>query len=149
MRKALWLALVTATLVWSCSGGRLVEVEPAVQPEAEAGVAVGVAANTPVDKRLAQFEETYVLLACRANINYDAMASMGMIIEPWDQMQRDAEDKSTSLEPYLDILRRNGYENLAAFKAALTSIDEANKGWWDELTGRLFEIVQDCKKTAP
>ncbi len=149
MRRAFWKIFIAVILISSCSGGRIIEPEPVVQPETEPEIDPRLVSNDPFDRRLKQFEDTYTLLVCRANMNYDAMASMGMVIEPWNQMHKYAEEKSTSLDPYLDILRRNGYENLESFEAARTTIDEARRGWWDGLTGSLFDILEGCNKPAP
>jgi hypothetical protein len=143
------MAVVAATFVWSCSGGRIIEPEPVVEPAAESEIDPRLVSNDPFEKRLVQFEAAYAELVCCANMNYDAMASMGMVVEPWDQMQEYAKEKSTSLDPYLDILKRNGYADLAAFEAARVRIDGARRGWWGGLTGQLFDILEDCHKPAP
>ncbi len=149
MQKALWMAVVAATLVWNCSGGRIIEPEPVVETAAEPEIDPRLVSNDPLEKHLVQFEGAYRELVCRANLNYDAMASMGMIVEPWDQMKTFDQEKSTSIDPYLDILKRHGYADLAAFEAARVRIDEAKRGWWDGLTGELFDILEGCKKPAP
>ncbi len=146
MQRAHWTVLIAVAMVLNCSGGRVIEAEPVVAPEAQPESDPRLESNDPFEKRLAHFEETYAQLVCRANMNYDAMASMRMVVEPWEQMQRDAEEKSTSLDPFVDILQHNGYESLAAFEADRKRIDEARRGWWDGLTGSLFDLLKACKK---
>lgn len=149
MEKTLWMVFGAIIVLSSCSGGRIIEAEPVVAPEVETEMDPRLVSNDPFEKRLARFEETYAQLVCRANMDYDAMASMGMVTEPWDQMQRYAEEKSTSLDPFADILKRNGYESLAAFEAERVRIDEARRGWWDGLTGTLFDLLENCSKQNP
>jgi hypothetical protein len=143
MRKAMWMVMLGLLLVAGCSGGRVVEPAPAT-PSPEEEKAPKIVTNDPFEARLQRFEATYAELVCRANMNYDPTSTMGIIVEPWAEMQRFAGEKSTSLEPFLDILERNGYESLEAFAADRERIDQAKRGWWTDLMGRLFDLVEAC-----
>jgi hypothetical protein len=146
MGKTVWLGAMALALVGACSGGRVVTTTPTGSVTKPSP---GYVSHDPFDKRLEHFETTYAELVCRANINYDAMASMGMLVEPYDQMTRFQEEDSTSLDPYLDILVRNGYESMAAFTADRDRINQAKRGWWDKLTGELYDLVLACNPAGP
>lgn len=103
-----------------------------------------IVTNDPFDKRLAKFEGAYRNLVCRANRDYDPMSSMGMLKEPYAELTRMVTEESKSIEPYEQILQGHGYANAQEFFADRERIDGAKRGWFNELTGKLFDFMEEC-----
>ena len=142
MRHCVIGVLIVSFLVAACSGAQPIDpVEPITEVEPEKPKLV---TSDPFDKRLNHFETTYRALVCRANRDYDPMGNIGMISEPYAEIMRYREEGSSSVEPFELIIKRNGYESVDAFLADRTRILEAKRGWWEELTGKLFDILEEC-----
>jgi hypothetical protein len=144
MRYCMLGVLIASLFVTACSGAQPVDpVDPVISVEPEKPKLI---TNDPFDKRLNLFETTYKALVCRANRDYDPMGNIGMISEPYADIVRYREEGSSSVEPFELIMKKNGYESVDAFLADRKRIMEAKRGWWEDLTGKLFDFLEECSK---
>jgi len=140
--RVLLLTFVVALAAAACSAPE-VNQEPVVAPVEETPKIV---TNDPFEARLAKFDGAYRDLVCKANRDYDPMSSIGMLKEPYAELTRLVAEESKSIEVYEQILQAHGYANAGEFFADRERIDNAKRGWFGELTGELFDIMEDCGK---
>jgi hypothetical protein len=131
-------------LAGACSGAQTKEAEPV--PEEPKPEEPAPPSNDPFLNLLERFEAAYVELACRANKDYDPTNSIGMVIEPYAEMERFVGEKSTSLEAYERVLAKHGFSAATEYFKGREKIDIARPNWFANLSGRLIDIVEACEK---
>ena len=145
--RTLLLVLLVVVVVPACSGAsQSGPVEPTVPPAVD--VPPPPVAADPFTVRLDKFEETYRVMACKANANFDVDASIATLREPYGWLMEIKEDKmSTTLAAFVELLQKQGYESVDAYIKEKEYIDTAKPTWFEsQLTGRLLEMVEECKK---
>jgi len=141
--------LVVASMVMACSSAsQPVAATPTVPEVTEPAPAPVPVPADPFTIRLDTFGDTYRIMACKANPNYDVDASIATLREPYGWLMEIKDDKmSTTRTAFVELLQKQGYESIEAFVKEKEYIDTAKPTWFEtELTGRLLDMVEDCKK---
>jgi len=141
MRGSLLVAAAFAALA-ACSASQV--VEESVATRVEEPVKPTLVTNDPFDKLVERFEAAYQAILCRANRNFDPMSNVGVLVEPFAEVERLEQEKSKSLDPYLLSLEQHGYASLDLFRADRERISAARHGWWEKLTGSIFDRLEEC-----
>lgn len=144
-RKRLWVLLIGLVFMAGCSGQTKQEPQP--EPVVAAKTPEPEPEPKPLDpfeQRVETFKKTYALLACLANRDYDPRSNVGTLREPYEQIVQLQEDMSITLEGYLRILQAQGYGTVDAFKKEKEAIVTARPGFFDKLSGDLYDFIEAC-----
>ena len=142
------LALVLGLGLAACSGPKAVETGdpgPTVDGPKETKPTPPERKDPFLDK-VDRFEAAYGELACKANPDVDESSGLTTLRDPYERLQEIAEGGSLTLEVYLRILKKHGFQTADEFYKAKDYIELAKPGWFNGLKGRLFEFVEMCHK---
>jgi hypothetical protein len=144
--RLLWL-VVGALMIWGCSGQTKQEAAPKPVIALKKVVPKPVPKPVPLDpfeQRVKTFKDTYAQLACQANRNYDPASNVGTLREPYQRLLQLHEDKSITIDGFRRILEARGYKDVDAYKAEKDFIAKARPGFFDKLSGDLFDFIEAC-----
>ncbi len=100
----------------------------------------------PFLDKLARFEAAYAELTCKANPDVDPTSPVATVRCPYERLEQLAPESSLTLEVYLRILKKHGFESADAYFKAKEYIDKARPGWLNGLKNRLLEFVEECEE---
>jgi len=143
--RRLMMGIVVLVLGCATGGGRVIEEPPAPPIPAEEPVPTAAAnPNDPYAAMLARFEAAYREMACKLNRDYDPTSSVGMLAEPYAELERLVKEKSKTLEVYVTILEHHGYKSVDEYFKDRERLDLASPKWFGNLSGSLFDILEEC-----
>jgi hypothetical protein len=116
--------------------------EPAVQPAAQEKPR----SSDPFLDKLDRFEAAYAELVCKANQDVDPTSSVSTLRCPYERLEQIAPEKSFTLDAYLRILAKHGFNSADEYFKTQAYIHKARPGWFESLKSRLYELVEQCPK---
>lgn len=99
----------------------------------------------PFLDKLDRFEAAYAELTCKANPDVDPTSPVATLRCPYERLEQLVGEPSLTLEVYLRVLRKHGFQSADEFFKAKEYIAKARPGWFEDLKNRLMELVEDCE----